>query len=363
MPELGAASWELRGPGTLDRLGAPLQAARYAWAFMRPRSGRLAAALLAIAAGAGGGCGSHHGGAAQGGDDGGDDGAVEAGGAGDDAGTDAPAAPGDGGPAEGSLVGDGSTLSDCVPEASLLYVVTEERELYSFDPGKNQFNLLASVDCANGSYANSMAIDRAANAWINYGDGSLWKVSTKTGACTATGFVPNQQGVGLFGMGFAAKSPGSNTEQLFICDLQGGGLGYIDLSTMTLMRFGPFAGSLAGHDAELSGTGDARLFGFFAGSPLGDAGSASVAQLDPSSEAATQQWTLPTLDTGSDWAFSFWGGDFYLYTANKYDQAHPYSSVTRFRPSDGSLTVMDQDLGFRIVGAGSSTCAPTTPTQ
>jgi hypothetical protein len=309
----------------------------------------------------GSGCGSHHTNTAQPGDDGGlgggpdadglhDSGPAEAAPSGDDAG-------------EGGLLGDGGTTSNCAPEALLVYVVTEERELYSFDPTKNVFSLIAGVDCANGAYANSMSIDRAGNAYINYSDGSLWKVSTKKPGCIDTGFKPNQQGVGMFGMGFSSKSPGSNDETLFICDLSGGGLGFIDLSTMTLQRFGAFTGDIAGRNAELTGTGDARLFGFFAGSPLGDAGSASVAQLDANTVGATQQWMLPSIDTGSDWAFSFWGGDFYLYTANKYDANNPYSAVTRYRPSDGSLTVLDQSLGFRIVGAGSSTCAPTTPAQ
>jgi hypothetical protein len=290
-------------------------------------------------------------------------------GGGDDATSDSGTDPGDG-PATGhddageaGFLGDGSTVSNCAPEASLIYVATEERDLYSFDPTTNTFTLLATIDCAAGSYVNSMAIDRSANAWVNYGDGSLWEVNTKTGACTSTGFVPNQGGIGLFGMGFAAKVSGGNAETLFIDDLNGGGLGFIDLSTMILERFGPFTGDLADRSAELTGTGDARLFGFFAGSPLGDAGSASVTQIDPTSEAPLTQYPLPTVDTGSDWAFSFWGGDFYLYTADKYDQNAPDTVVTRFRPSDGSVTVIDPQLGFRIVGAGSSTCAPTTATQ
>ena len=323
---------------------------------MRPSA---RAALAVVAAWSTLACGSRRGSTESPGDDaGGDDaidspalteaGSVEAGG--DDAG-------------DSSLVGDGATVSNCAPEAALLYVATEERQLYSFDPVHNSFNLLWGIDCAGGSYVNSMAIDRSANAWINYGDGSLWKVDTKKGGCTATGFKPNQAGVGLFGMGFSAKAAGGNAETLFICDLAGGGLGYIDLSSMTLQRFGPFPGALAGSYAELTGTGDARLFGFFAGSPLGDAGSASVVQIDPGTEGALQQYMLPTVDTGSDWAVSFWGGDFYLFTADKYSMADPFTTVTRFRPGDGSVTVLDQNIGFRVVGAGSSTCAPTTPTQ
>ncbi|HEY8040132.1 MAG TPA: hypothetical protein VIF15_10080 [Polyangiaceae bacterium] len=298
-------------------------------------------------------CGGHHGGNGAQGDDAGDDAGGD--GAGDDAvgvGAD------DGG--DGGFLGDGATTSNCAPGSDLVYVASEERILYSYDPRQNVFTQVANIDCAGGSYVNSMAVDRDAVAWINYGDGSLWKVSTQTPGCVATGFKPNQGGVALFGMGFSAKTSGGNDETLFICDLGGGGLGYIDLSTMTLARFGPFAGAYANRAAELTGTGDARLFGFFAGSPLGDASAASVAQIDPVTEAATQDWPLPTIDTGSDWAFSFWGGDFYLYTADKYNMSNPDTTVTRFRPSDGSLTVLSPNIGFRIVGAGSSTCAPTT---
>jgi hypothetical protein len=250
--------------------------------------------------------------------------------------------------------------ADCPAETKLVYVVSEERVLYKFDPQAVAFTVVGDVDCAGGSFANSMSVDRQGNAWINYGDGSLWRSSAKSGGCFPTGFKTNQGGVGLFGMGFSAKSPGSTEETLFICDLMGGGLGIIDLSTMVLSRLGPFTGSLAGRDAELTGTADGNLYGFFVGSPLGDAGAASVVDIDLASESEKKTWTLPTVDTGSDWAFSFWGGDFYLYTADKYSMSDPFSTVTRFRPSDGSVTVLAKNIGFRIVGAGVSTCAPTS---
>jgi hypothetical protein len=266
-------------------------------------------------------------------------------------------------PETGVLVSDAAPTGACATGADLVYVASEERNLYSFDPTTAAFTLLGNIDCASGVYVNSMAIDRNATAWINYGDGSLWQANTQHPVCTATGFIPNQQGVGLFGMGFAAKTAGSPEDLLFIDDLSGGGLGYIDLSTMTLNRLGPFTGGLANDYCELTGTSNASLYGFFAGSPLGDAGAASVVALDPSSESAISQWPLPTVDTGSDWAFAAWGGDFYLFTADKYAMTDPYTSVTRFRPSDGSLTVMAQNIGFRVVGAGSSTCAPVSISQ
>lgn len=259
---------------------------------------------------------------------------------------------------------DGGITADCPSGNDLVFVASEERRLYSFDPKTATFTLLGLVDCAAGMYVNSMAIDRAGNAWINYGDGSLWKSPTQNPTCISSGYKANSAGVALFGMGFSAKTAGSATETLYIDDLSGGGLGYIDLSSMSLLRFGPFTGDLADRDCELTGTGDARLFGFFAGSPLGDGGSASVTQIDPVSEGAMKQWPLPTVDTGSDWAFAFWGGDFYLFTADKYDENDPYTTVTRLDPNTGTLTVMAQNIGFRVVGAGVSTCAPTfSPNQ
>ncbi|HEX8792447.1 MAG TPA: hypothetical protein VF765_15970 [Polyangiaceae bacterium] len=248
--------------------------------------------------------------------------------------------------------------ADCPSGNDLVFVASEERRLYSFDPTTATFTLLGLADCAAGMYVNSMAIDRAGYAWINYGDGSLWKSPTQSPTCMPTGYKANSAGVALFGMGFSAKTAGSTAETLYIDDLSGGGLGYIDLSSMSLLRFGPFTGDLVDRDCELTGTGDARLFGFFAGSPLGDGGSASVTQIDPVSEGAMKQWMLPTVDTGSDWAFAFWGGSFYLFTADKYDANDPYTTVTKLDPATGSLTVLASNIGFRVVGAGVSTCAP-----
>ena len=62
---------------------------------------------------------------------------------------------------------------------------------------------------------------------------------------------------------------------------------------------------------------------------------------------------LPGVTQGNAWAFAFWGGDFYMFTAP--DVAG--SIVQRFRPSTGAITHV-ADYPERIVGAGVSTCAP-----
>jgi hypothetical protein len=66
--------------------------------------------------------------------------------------------------------------------------------------------------------------------------------------------------------------------------------------------------------------------------------------------------TLPGVDLGGAWAFAFWGGDFYLFTAPGGNGTS--SLVTRYRPSDGSVTQVAMAPGVTIVGAGVSPCAP-----
>jgi hypothetical protein len=123
---------------------------------------------------------------------------------------------------------------------------------------------------------------------------------------------------------------------------------------MVLDLIGDFTGSLQGKGAELTGTGDGKLYGFFTTNP-----NATLAQIDKSSGATPMTTSLKGVNTGLAWAFSFWGGDFWYYTS---DGISP-STVTRQKTSsDGSIAVSVDDVGgFRIVGAGVSTCAPTTP--
>jgi hypothetical protein len=66
----------------------------------------------------------------------------------------------------------------------------------------------------------------------------------------------------------------------------------------------------------------------------------------------TNSSSLPGVSQGSGWAFAFWGGNFYTFTA-------PGGStvVTRFDPNDGSIVQVAQTSDV-IVGAGVSTCAP-----
>jgi hypothetical protein len=185
-------------------------------------------------------------------------------------------------------------------------------------------------------------------------------------------------------MGFSTDSTTSTNETLFVAatgssigipGLPGGGnssspgLGKIDLSAMQLAPIGGFGGTLDGQNAELTGTGDGRLFGFFIPASLlgglgggGNSQPVSIAQIDKTSGTASADAPLSQVEVPAYWAFSFWGGDFYLYTApDSTKDPSRTTNVTHYSPSTNTVdTSYMTNIGFRIVGAGVSTCAPVT---
>jgi hypothetical protein len=265
---------------------------------------------------------------------------------------------------------DGGVAESCSEAAKLVYVVSSENHLYTFLPSKLPdvsvaFTDLGLLGCSDpGDAVNSMAVDRHGTAYVNYGSGKIFKVDTKTLDCTDTGFVPGQSGFSPnVSMGFSADSPGSMDETLFVSDntgddtqaRDGKGVARLDLgqSPPALVPLGAFTGAVMGGRCELTGTGDAKLFGFFTTQP------AHLAQIDKSNGATPDATMLPTVDASvGGYAFSFWGGSFWFYTASDTEA----TKVTRYDPttSPPTTTVAAPMLPFTIVGAGVSTCAPLT---
>jgi hypothetical protein len=240
-------------------------------------------------------------------------------------------------------LGDGSVGDDCAASAKLIYVVTRDRQLYSFDPPALAFAKVGDVACANETSAFSMAVDRSGVAWMLFTSGKLYRVSTVDASCTVTPFVGGSVTFTHFGMGFVSDAPGSAAETLFISDYGGGGLGKIDTASLQITPIGQYAPPLG--SSELTGTGDARLFGFFPLSPV------KVAEIDKGTAKILSQVDLPGISIGLGYAFAFWGGDFWLFSGTE---------VNQYKPANGTATPVVA-YPFAVVGAGVSTCAPLTP--
>lgn len=266
----------------------------------------------------------------------------------------------------GGIIGDdggGGGGGGCSDRARLVYVLSSEDELYSFNPAELEFQKIGTLDCPTkrqGASPNSMAIDREGTAWVGYSDAELFKVDTVTAECTATSFDYAGVPFGRYGMGFSSDAVGSNAETLYLVgigdDGRGKGLYKLDTNTIVSNKVGDFGGPLRNVSAELTGTGNAELFGFFTSSPP------VLAQIDKDSAATSNTTSLSTINFNASsyaFAFSYWGGDFWFYSSVNDNP----SKVTRLRTAtDGNESVVVNNVGgFRIVGAGVSTCAPTSP--
>jgi hypothetical protein len=246
----------------------------------------------------------------------------------------------------------------CAEDNKDVFVIAEDRSFYSFHPPTLEFKNKGLLDCpTGGSSPTSMAVDRTGIAWVRYDDGSVWKVSTTNLACEPTKYQPQAEAFTKFGMGFATETKGGSAEVLYLSDSDGAGLAKLNTSSLALDFVGPYTGDLAGTKSELTGTGDGKLYGFFVTSP------AQIAEISKATGDVIKNTVLTGVEAGTAWAFSFYGGDFFIYTntdVGGLPMNQAGSDVTRYRPSDGSITVVKSKIGFKIVGAGVSTCAPTT---
>jgi hypothetical protein len=257
---------------------------------------------------------------------------------------------------------------DECPDAgsTLIYVITSQNVLMSFYPPTGGFNTIGTIQCPDQASPFSMAVARSGIAYVVFRSGNLFRVSTKTAACQPTPFVAGNGGFPtLFGMGFSADmsdagpiGDGGGGETLYLAGDPGGMigttpviLGALDTSTFVTRTIGRVSPSI--YASELTGTGGGQLFGFYLTTPM-IGGGGSIGQIDKSTAIVTNQVSPPGININGGWAFAFWGGDFYTFTAPDGTD----TVVQRYRPSDGSVVTVSGLTGLTVVGAGVSTCAP-----
>lgn len=261
----------------------------------------------------------------------------------------------------GSADGGGNVMGGCSERAKLMYLVGSDNVLLSFEPDTLKLTTIGTLNCKAqfGATPFSMAVDRNANAWVLFWNGSagtgIYKVSTLDASCTATSY----SGSDVFGMGFTASSPYAQTETLYVGAGSGTGFfnGYNELDTIDFpgmnMNVGPkldYAGGV-----ELSGNGLGELYGFFDTGPT-----PSVRQIDPlTGNTGSKVWPLPSKSFGGGMgamAFSQWGGQFYLSYQGPMDFS---TNIWELDAVSGNAKIVKPSIGHQIVGAGVSSCAPT----
>ena len=174
-------------------------------------------------------------------------------------------------------------VSSCVETSKVIYAVDMFAHLYKFDPVSFAFTMVGPLDC-NGNEGSlaAFALDRNGDGWLSFTDGNLYKVNVSTAACSTTAYDPKantlQKGWDLFGMGTAWDDAGRTSDTLYVSS-SAGQLGKIDRTNFTLSLIGTYGSTWDG-TANLTGTGDGRLFGFDV-----DFSPAQFAEIDKSTES------------------------------------------------------------------------------
>lgn len=250
---------------------------------------------------------------------------------------------------------------DCDPASRFIYLLDEVGGLHRFEPASLQRTALGVLECpTEEGLAMGMTIDRGGDAWVLYADRNIFKVDTDTLDCVATPHTPYQHMVASYGLAFSADAVDSPNDTLFISGIVGAvdpdtptQLGRLVGAALTLEIVGPFS-NMKGEQglADVTGTGDGRLHAFFATSP------ATLSEVDKQTGALIDPVVLPGLQTGPSWAFGFYAGQFWLFTATA---PGGMTRASTFDPDTQAIETKVEDLGVTVVGAGVSTCAPVLP--
>lgn len=257
----------------------------------------------------------------------------------------------------------------CAPNTELIHVATTDGQLWSFDPYDLEFELVADLSLVPGCATPllfSMAVDRDGFAWLQGTGGELRTLDINNPAlCNAVPFdPPTDLSIGNFGMGFVAGAKDEPCDTLFGHRVNPGidapGVGLLfDIDPDTTMVDDAFATDYIG--AELTGTGDGRLFGFGGASP------AKLIEFDRYTGVELSALPLTGLEVTNTFAFAAYRGDFYFFTVSDSDGSRSEVDHIDYDDSDDDgeqqITEVLDVVPFvgLISGAGVSTCAPVDP--
>ena len=243
---------------------------------------------------------------------------------------------------------DPAPTDDCTETDDLIYVLSrDDSTLYTFDPASLTFSSLGKVDCGTSQTPGSMAVNRSGTAYVRYADNSLYSLDLASMTCSSTTYSDRRTHFDSFGMGYSTDSADTWREQLYIANATT--LGLLDPSTGTVTTLGRMPSQ-----SELTGNADGELWAIL---PLETP--AELVQIDKTNGTTLATITMRAFPdpSGIDtFAFATWSGDFYVFV-REYGMG---SSTDVYKvTSTGAMSKVLSDVGFDVVGAGVSTCAPS----
>lgn len=215
-----------------------------------------------------------------------------------------------------AATGDAGPSCGCLPglHGSLIYLLSQDSELWTFDPLTLETEFVVGPVCGTGEDPFSMAIDAEGRAWILFA--STRRMMTidvnALAECQDSGYLPTERELPLFGMSFVERADGCDALYALSYSgdgpfLEGPGLGRLaridgEPPRATILSSVDYDGG------ELAGTGDGRLFAFAGVSP------SKLVEYDPDDGSVLDVLPLDGLPKTNASAFAFFGGDVWFFT-------------------------------------------------
>jgi hypothetical protein len=121
---------------------------------------------------------------------------------------------------DGDGGGPGDEECPCAPNADLIFVLSDDAEIWAYDPRTNTFTQFGAFECGPSALTFSMGVSREAVAWVMYrppaANADIFHVElNNANQCDDPGYSPGQSGFHLFGMAFAANGEGDPCDALY----------------------------------------------------------------------------------------------------------------------------------------------------
>jgi hypothetical protein len=240
----------------------------------------------------------------------------------------------------------------CNAAGQYVYTVDSNGTFSRFDPRTLTYLDLGSLNCPTYGNPFSMNVDQHGVAWVLFTDDRIYRVDTTTAACTATSYVPDQQGFNTFGMGSVFDSSTGN-DTLYLAASDSSALGTLSMTSFQVAS----SGSISLGSVELAGTGDGQLWAF-APADASASGQAVLGRIDRTTGATLEHYNMSNITSTGGFAMKFFGGAFYVFIGGDVWKVDRSSlNPTRTTPTTAPTRVL-RDASRDIVGAGVSTCAP-----
>lgn len=243
---------------------------------------------------------------------------------------------------------DPAPADDCERASDLVYVIArDDAGLYTFDPEALTMTRQGTLRCGTSGNPESMSVARDGVAYVRYSDDRVYAVDLETLDCAATDYSDRSTGFGSFGMGYATDDADTWRDQLYVAN--DARLARLDTRTWELSTLGRLPSQ-----SELTGNAEGELWAIL---PLESP--AQLARLDKEDASTLETILLPRFPDAGDidtFAFATWGGDFWIFVRES--GMGSSTDVYQVEP-DGAMTKVLSEVGFDVVGAGVSTCAPT----